>query len=85
MPPNYSGFYNPSLFYWQDKSIKKSLIKLAGSKIINDVPKHLTSKHLADKQIIMYGDLEDELGDIIIPKTEHALNNAYIKAIGKLL
>ncbi|MDD2935207.1 MAG: hypothetical protein PHX25_01910 [Candidatus Pacebacteria bacterium] len=76
MTPHYS---------WSDKKIKKALVDLLGLKFVNDVIKKLDMKHQAKKQTIMYGDLEDEKGDIIVPKTEHELTENYIKEIKKLL
>ncbi len=32
----------------------------------------------------MYGDLEEELGDILVRNTEHELNERYVKEIAKL-
>ena len=76
MTPSYS---------WKDKKIKKALIEIVGLKFVNDVIKNLTSKHKAEVQTIMYGDLEEESGDILVRSTEHELNERYIKEIAKLL
>lgn len=70
---------------WSDKKIKKALVDLLGIKFVNDVIKKLDSKHQAKKQTIMYGDLEEEAGDILVAKTEHELTENYIKKIVKLL
>ncbi len=76
MTPNYS---------WKGKKIKKDLVSMLGSKFVNDIIKNLDSKHQAKKQTIMYGDLEEELGDIIIPNTEHELSKNYLKEIVRIL
>ena len=76
MTPHYS---------FKDKKIKKALVDLLGTKFVNDVIKILEPKHKAKKQTIMYGDLEDEKGDIIVSKTEHELTENYINEIKKLL
>ena len=64
---------------------KKDLIDLLGNPFVNDVVKKLSTKHQAKKQTIIYGELEDEISDIIIPKTEHELNVSYIEEVVKLL
>ncbi len=73
------------LYSWKDKKTKKALIDLLGSKFVKDVIKNLTSRHKAKRQTIMYGDLEEESGDILVCNTEHELNEKYIKEIAKLL
>ena len=76
MTPHYS---------FTDPKIKKACIDLLGSKFTHDVIKNLHSKHQAGKQTIIYGDLEEEDGDIIVPNTDHELSDSYIKQIEKLL
>lgn len=77
MTPHYS---------WEDKKIKKALIDLVGSKFVNDVIKNLDpKKHQAKKQTIIYGDQEDESGDILVPDTGHELKDNYIKALERIL
>ncbi|MBI2482315.1 MAG: hypothetical protein HYV76_02025 [Candidatus Vogelbacteria bacterium] len=73
------------LYSFKDKKIKKQLVDLLGKVFIEDVAKKLTSKHWAKKQVIIYGDQEDEPGDIIIPRTGHRLNARYNKTIIELL
>ena len=72
-------------YYWKDKKIKKSLIDITGKDIINDIVKNLKPKHLAKKETIIYGDKEGESADIVIPDTDHELNERYIKEVGKLI
>ena len=76
MTPHYS---------WKDKKIKKALVDLLGTKFVNDVIKKLDSKHQAKRQTIMYGDLENEKGDIIVSKTEHELTENYLKEIEQII
>jgi len=76
MTPHYS---------FTDRKIKKTLVEITGAKFVNDVIKNLKPKHKATKQTIMYGALEKEVGDILVPKTQHELTNEYIKEITKLL
>ena len=64
---------------------KKALIDLLGNLFVSDVVKKLSTKHQAKKQTIIYGELEDEISDIIIPKIEHELNVSYIEEVVKLL
>jgi len=72
-------------YSWKTPKIKKALIDLAGSKFVNDVAKNLNLKHKAKKQTIIYGDLEEEPGDILVTNTEHELNENYIKEIARIL
>ncbi len=76
MTPSYS---------WKNKKIRKALVEIVGLKFVNDVTKNLTLKHKALKQTILYGDLEEEQGDVIVHNTEHELNDKYIKEIAKML
>jgi len=76
MTPHYS---------WKDKKIKKALVDLLGTSFVNDVIKNLNLKHRAKKQTIMYGDLEEEHGDILVAKTEHELSEQYIKEVVNIL
>lgn len=76
MTPHYS---------FTDKEIKKAFIELMGKPFVDDVIKHLKPKHKAQKQTIIYGDKEDEPGDILIKNTQHEITETYLKAIKKLL
>ena len=76
MTPHYS---------FVDAMIKKALIDLTGKEFVDDVINNLTTVHQAEKQTIMYGDLEEEAGDILVPHTEHELNNSYIEEVEKIL
>jgi|SRR3989344_3580766 len=76
MTPHYS---------WKDKKIKKALVDLLGAKFVNDVVKKLSPKHKAKKQTIIYGDLEEEDGDILVKDTQHELTANYLKEIKKII
>lgn len=76
MTPHYS---------WKDKKIKKALVDLLGAKFVNDVVKKLGPKHKAKKQTIIYGDLEEEDGDILVKDTQHELTANYLKEIKKII
>lgn len=76
MTPHYS---------WKDKKIKKALVDLLGEKFVNDVVKKLSPKHKAKKQTIIYGDLEEEDGDILVKDTQHELTANYLKEIKKII
>lgn len=76
MTPHYS---------FTDKKIKKMLIDLLDTGFINDIVKNLETKNKAKKQTIMYGDKEDEPGDILVKGTQHELTDAYLNSIKKLL
>jgi hypothetical protein len=64
---------------------KKTLSDFLGLKYVNDVRDHLNLKHRARKQTLLYGDKEEEPGDILVPNTQHELNTAYIREISKLI
>ena len=70
---------------FKDPKIKKLLIDLCGRQFISDIIKNIKPKHKAKKQTIIYGDLENEEADILVSKTDHGLNDRYIKEILKLL
>ena len=73
------------LHSFKDEQIKKELVTLLGKAFIEDICKKLKSKHRASDQVIMYGDREEELGDIIVSLTGHRLNTRYNKKIAELL
>lgn len=72
-------------YNFTDPEIKKALVDLAGIEFIDDLTKNLKLKHKANKQTLLYGSLEEEDGDILVPDTEHELNEQYIKEIAKIL
>ncbi len=76
MTPHYS---------FADPKIKKALVDLAGKKFVDDIINHLKPTHRAEKQTILYGDLEEEDADVLVPDTEHGLNESYIEEITKIL
>lgn len=76
MTPHYS---------WKDRKIRKALVDLVGSQLVNDVTKNLSLKHRAKKQTIMYGSREGEPSNIIVSDTGHELSDLYIKEIGRIL
>ncbi|MHB1330740.1 MAG: hypothetical protein ACYCY6_02120 [Minisyncoccota bacterium] len=63
----------------------KALTELAGSEFVNDIIKNLSQTNKAKRQTVMYGALEGELADILVPNTEHELSDAYIEEVSKLL
>lgn len=70
---------------FKDKKMKKELADLFGRAFVEDISKKLHTKHRARSQMIIYGDREEESGDIIVPRTGHRLNARYIKEIVGLL
>ncbi len=72
-------------YYWKDKKMIKELINITGLKFVNDIIKNINPIHLANKQTIMYGDKENESGDIIVPNTGHRLSKDYFNEINKIL
>lgn len=65
-------------------SDREALIELAGQQFVNDIAQNL-KPHQAKKQTIIYGDLENETGDILVLNTEHELTDSYIKVIKELI
>ena len=76
MTPHYS---------FTEPKIKKALIDITNKKFVSDVVKQLKPTHQAKKQIIMYGDREEEKADILVSNTGHHLNDEYIREINKIL
>jgi hypothetical protein len=76
MTPHYS---------FTDPEIKKALVDLAGSPFVEDIIKHLKTKHQAEKQTVMYGDTEGEKADVLVPQTDHEFNENYADEVSKLL
>ncbi len=70
---------------FKDPKDKKALIDLINSKFVNDVIHNLGRKHKAKKQTIIYGDKEEEPGDILVLNTGHELSNNYISVISGLI
>lgn len=68
-----------------DPKTKRDLIDLVGDQIVTDINLNLKRKHRARRQTILYGDLEQEQADILVPNTAHELTNNYIKEIKKLI
>lgn len=76
MTPHYS---------FEKEDIKSALIELAGSVFVTDIIKNLTKTNLAKKQVIIYGDQEEEGADILVSKTGHELTSNYLKVLEGLL
>jgi pimeloyl-ACP methyl ester carboxylesterase len=64
---------------------RKLYIDLLGKDFVDDIVTNITDKNLSKRQTTMYGDLEGEDADIIVPNTGHRLNKNYLKEIDKLL
>lgn len=73
------------LHSFKDKKTKKELADLLGRAFVGDVSKKLRTTHRARSQVILYGDREEEPGDIIVPRTGHRLNTRYVKEVVGLL
>lgn len=76
MTPHYS---------FTDRTIKKALVDLAGSRFVDDIALNLAPEHYAQKQTILHGDREDEPADILVPDTNHEINAKYIEAVARIL
>lgn len=68
-----------------DETSRTELVKLLGREIVDDISSSLKPTHLAEATVVMYGDKEGEIGDIIVKQTGHRLNARYNKAIVELL
>ena len=64
---------------------RKDWIEMFNKEYIDDIVRNLKKTTKAGKQTTLYGELEKEPADIIVPKTEHELNYNYIKEIKGLL
>jgi len=73
------------LHSFKDKKMKNELAGLLGQAFVEDISKKLRAKHHARNQVIIYGDREEEPGDIIVPRTGHRLNARYAEEIVGLL
>ena len=71
--------------YFKNKKIKNELADLLSRAFVEDISKKLRIKNRARRQIIIYGDREEESGDIIVSRTGHRLNARYNKVIADLL
>lgn len=60
------------------------LREVIGKKILDDVKNNLQNK-LKSPSILIYGDKEDEKGDILIKNTDHRISENYITEIKRLL
>ncbi len=65
--------------------MRKALVDLLGANYINDIEDKLKSRNKSKKQTIIYGDKEEEAGDILVLDTEHEITANYLKEIEKLL
>lgn len=63
----------------------KALVELAGEEFVKDIIDNLSPTNKAKKQTVMYGSLEGEEADVLVPNTEHEISDAYIEEVGKLL
>ncbi|HET8575196.1 MAG TPA: hypothetical protein VFM02_03455 [Candidatus Paceibacterota bacterium] len=68
-----------------DPEILKDFYDLCGREFVDDIKANLSETHKAEKQTILYGEKEEEPGDILIPETEHELTKNYLEEIKKLL
>lgn len=73
------------LHSFKDNGRKRELADLLGRAFVGDVSKKLRATHHARGQVILYGDREEELGDIIVPRTGHRLNARYVEKVIELL
>lgn len=65
--------------------MRDALIDILGPDFVNDVRDNLQPGHKANKQTIIYGDKENEPGDIIVSNTDHEITQAYISEIEKII
>ncbi|MDQ1281687.1 MAG: hypothetical protein QG630_38 [Patescibacteria group bacterium] len=73
------------LKYFTNKKFTPDLVEICGKDFVYDIKSILKKKHLAKQGISLYGELEKEKADIIIPKTDHEINNSYLKAIKNII
>lgn len=75
----------PFSSFSDDKETRKELVDIVGTDFVNDVESHLTENHKAKKKTIMYGDQEEEIADVLVPNTNHEINDLYINEVSKLI
>ncbi len=63
---------------------EKMLREVIGKKILDDIKNNLQNK-LKSPSVLIYGDKENEKGDILIKNTDHRISKNYIMEIKKLL
>ena len=76
MTPDYS---------FKDEEILKALIEMTGKEFVDDIMVSMQNNNRALKQTVIYGDKENEPGDIIVPDTDHEITENYITEIVKIL
>ncbi len=73
------------LYSFEDKKIKEELVNLLGQSFVEDIIKNIDPILKTQNQVTLYGDRENEPGDVIVSKTGHRLNARYNKEIVNLL
>ena len=63
---------------------EKILADVIGKKIVNDIKRSLKPK-IKSKNILIYGDKENEKADVTISNTDHEISENYIKEIVRLI
>ena len=63
---------------------EKILREVIGKKILDDIKNNLQNK-IKSPSVLIYGDKENEKGDILIKNTDHRISENYIVEIKKLL
>jgi len=75
----------PLSSFSEDIKTRKALCELVGDSFVDSVDRNLEKSHKAERQTVIYGDQENEEADVLVPNTDHEINDAYIKEIGKLI
>ena len=70
---------------FNDKTTKKALIEITGKAMVSDIIKNLKTNHKALRQVILYGDKENEKADILVKNTDHEITENYLNEIKKIL
>ncbi|MEX2436716.1 MAG: hypothetical protein WD471_00955 [Candidatus Paceibacterota bacterium] len=73
------------LVHFRGGEPEKLLIDTIGKELVDDVKENLKSDIKASRKMVMYGDKEDESGDIIVPDTDHEITSNYIKEVVKII
>ena len=64
---------------------RKAYIDLLGKEFVDDIVENIEETNLSKKETTLYGELENESADIIVPKTDHELSDEYVRIVGDLV
>jgi hypothetical protein len=72
------------LRHFQGGPQEKILVDVVGKKLVNDVKENLKPR-IKSRSVSMYGDKENEKGDVIVSNTDHEISDNYINKIIEII